>query len=67
MTVEEKLQEAEADLTALSVRARNVLPTLKRVAEDSKDWRKDITNELLLNLSKIIDQVHTNQARRSHQ
>jgi hypothetical protein len=64
MTTEERLLEAETDLEALIVRASNAMPTLRRIAEDASDWRKDIRSELSSNLQKAIDTARTNQARR---
>ena len=64
MTTEVKLLEAEQDLERLIVRSHNALPTLLRVAEDAKDWRRDMCRELATQLQKAIDVARTNQARR---
>jgi hypothetical protein len=64
MTTEERLLEAEQDLQMLLDRSSNALPTLRRVTEDSTDWRKDIRATLYDELRKAVDQARERQAKR---
>jgi hypothetical protein len=64
MTTQERLAQAEADLDTLIHRAQCTLPTLRRLAEDVGDWRKDIRAELYANLLKATEDARANQSKR---
>jgi hypothetical protein len=66
MTTEEKLAQAEADIGSLIHRARNALPTLFYIIEDTKDWRRDVRATIHRNLLDAVEEAEHHQIRRKH-
>jgi hypothetical protein len=64
MSIEEKLAQAEADLQSLIHRARNALPTLFYIIEDTRDWRRDVRATIHRNLLDAVEEAEHHQIKR---
>jgi len=61
MTSDEKLIEAENDISELITRVQPALRILKRVVDDQRNWQKDMTSEILARLRDAVEHAQDHQ------